>query len=74
MFVHVFFMFPETAGKTLEEVELIFTDGIPAWKTRVDMKSTLDVEQFGEAHKEKLATIEQEENAPERRVSEAPKV
>ena len=42
MFVHVFFMFPETAGKTLEEITDIFTDpngiknvGTPAWKTRV---------------------------------------
>ena len=42
MFVHVFFMFPETAGKHLEEVEDMFTDpdgprniGRLAWKTRV---------------------------------------
>lgn len=41
MFVHVFFMFPETAGKPLEEVTAIFEDpngikyiGTPAWKTR----------------------------------------
>ena len=41
MFVHVLFAFPETAGKTLEEVEDMFTDpagirfiGTPAWKTR----------------------------------------
>lgn len=39
MFIHVFFLFPETAGKTLEETELIFEDpngipyiGTPAWK------------------------------------------
>jgi len=45
MFIHVFFMFPETAGKPLEEVETIFDDstpgsirliGTPAWKTHVD--------------------------------------
>jgi hypothetical protein len=54
MFFHVLFMFPETAGKTLEEVELIFTDpngiphiGTPAWKTHVDRKRTLDVERHG---------------------------
>jgi MFS family permease len=42
MFIHVLFMFPETAGKTLEETEEMFTDpagpkyiGTPAWKTRV---------------------------------------
>ena len=41
MFVHTYFMFPETAGKTLEEIESMFTDpsgpkyvGTPAWKTR----------------------------------------
>ena len=54
MFIHVLFMFPETAGKTLEEVELMFTDpkgipyvGTPARKTRVDRKRTLDVERHG---------------------------
>jgi len=54
MFFHVLFLFPETAGKSLEEVELIFTDphgipriGTPAWKTRVDYKRTLDVERHG---------------------------
>jgi len=42
MWIHVFFMFPETAGKRLEEVEAMFTDpngpkniGTLAWKTRV---------------------------------------
>lgn len=41
MFVHVFFMFPETAGKPLEEVTAILEGrhgnkyiGTPAWKTR----------------------------------------
>lgn len=34
MTIHVFFAFPETAGKTLEEVDEIFTSGVPAWKTR----------------------------------------
>jgi len=40
MFVHVYFVFPETAGKPLEEVVAIFEDpygikyvGTPAWKT-----------------------------------------
>ncbi|KAK0611861.1 general substrate transporter [Immersiella caudata] len=43
MFVHVYFVFPETANKPLEEVQEIFDDskpgaikflGTPAWKTR----------------------------------------
>jgi len=44
-FIHVLFLFPETAGKTLEETEAMFEDpngikylGTPAWKTRVVTK------------------------------------
>ncbi|KAL3606958.1 high affinity glucose transporter [Fusarium poae] len=51
MFVHVFFMFPETAGKTLEETAHIFEDpngikfiGTPAWKTRVATHATTKAE------------------------------
>ncbi|KAF1981599.1 general substrate transporter [Aulographum hederae CBS 113979] len=40
MFLHVLFLFPETAGKPLEEITVIFEDpngfkylGTPAWKT-----------------------------------------
>jgi hypothetical protein len=45
MFLHVFFLFPETSQKPLEEVDTIFDDstsgsirflGTPAWKTHVD--------------------------------------
>ncbi|KAI1341408.1 general substrate transporter [Xylariaceae sp. FL0016] len=45
MFIHVLFVFPETANKPLEEVSAIFEDrgpgslpylGTPAWKTRND--------------------------------------
>ncbi|KAL8734621.1 MAG: hypothetical protein Q9181_003137 [Wetmoreana brouardii] len=52
MTVHVFFMFPETAGKTLEEVVDIFEDpngiknvGTPAWKTHISTKRTVMLEQ-----------------------------
>lgn len=60
MWIHVFFMFPETAGKTLEETEQIFEDphgipyiGTPAWKTGHDVKRTVaaeagDVEVLGD--------------------------
>ncbi|KAI1912602.1 high affinity glucose transporter [Ophidiomyces ophidiicola] len=47
MFVHVFFMFPETAGKTLEEVEDLFTSNIPAWKTRVAFDRAAQLERTG---------------------------
>ncbi|KAF4121877.1 Sugar (and other) transporter [Geosmithia morbida] len=47
MFIHTFFLFPETAGKTLEELEAMFDDpnGIPyigtaPWKTHVATSST----------------------------------
>lgn len=40
-FFHILFLFPETAGKTLEETESMFEDpngikyiGTPAWKTK----------------------------------------
>ena len=31
--VQTFFMFPETRGKTLEEIDQMWADNIPAWKT-----------------------------------------
>jgi hypothetical protein len=31
--VHSFFMFPETCGKTLEEIDALFEQGVPAWKS-----------------------------------------
>lgn len=59
MWLHVFFLFPETAGKTLEETTQIFEDphgipyiGTPAWKTRVGSRSLAtsrgDIEGLGE--------------------------
>jgi len=35
-FVHIFFMFPETAGRTLEEVEEVFAQGYTFTAWRVD--------------------------------------
>lgn len=35
MTIHVFFLFPETSGKSLEEIEEMFLEGAPAWKTHV---------------------------------------
>ena len=64
MFIHIFFLFPETAGKTLEEVEDLFTDpkgpkyiGTLAWKTRVSNASTLE---HGDFDEEKLAAVHRE--------------
>ncbi|MCJ1227037.1 hypothetical protein MMC12_003692 [Toensbergia leucococca] len=70
MFIHVFFMFPETAGKTLEEVENMFTDpngpryiGTLAWKTKITTKRALMLEHGG-SDPEKMAV--QHEESPER--------
>lgn len=51
MTIHVFFGFPETAGKTLEETEAMFEDphgikyiGTPPWKTGVAFKRMAAIE------------------------------
>lgn len=51
MTIHVFFLFPETAGKPLEEVTEMFEDpngipyiGTPAWKTRSQTRKTEELE------------------------------
>jgi hypothetical protein len=33
MAVHVFFFYPETAGKSLEEIDAVFESRIPAWRS-----------------------------------------
>lgn len=74
MFVHVYFAFPETAGKTLEEVESMFTDplgpkyiGTIPWKTKIVTQKALLLER-GEFDEEKAAQFGHEEDA-ERSVS-----
>lgn len=68
-FFHVYFLFPETAGKTLEETEAIFEDpngipyiGTPAWKTHVTTKQLSAAEQGDvEAVNAKLAAMHEHE-------------
>lgn len=62
MAIHTFFCFPETAGKTLEDVEEMFIAGVPAWKTRVDYSNSRRAEQ-GMMDSEKAAQFE---HSPER--------
>lgn len=68
MFWHVYFLFPETSQKLLEEVEDIFDDstpgsirflGTPAWKTRVDMKAARF--ERGELDAEEKAAFQQQQ-------------
>lgn len=77
-FFHVFFAFPETAGKTLEETEAMFEDpnglkhmGTPAWKTRVATKLTTraehgDIEAKRQAEPRLSEILEHDEKAPHR--------
>ena len=69
MFVHVFFAFPETAGKTLEEVESMFTDplgpkyiGTLPWKTRIVTQKALLLE-HGQLDEEKADRFAHDEEA-----------
>ena len=44
-FIHILFCFPETAGRTLEEVEAVFEQGhiFTAWKVKKDVgRQTLE--------------------------------
>jgi len=47
---------PETAGKTLEEVESMFISGDRAWKTKVEYGRIRAVE-YGQIDPEKLANV-----------------
>ncbi|KAG0207179.1 hypothetical protein BGX28_001517 [Mortierella sp. GBA30] len=42
MTIHVFLMFPETKGRTLEEMDELFKSDVPAWKTRSLPESHLE--------------------------------
>jgi sugar porter (SP) family MFS transporter len=71
MFIHVFFLFPETANKPLEEVDAIFDGsgpgsikyiGVPAWKTHND-RSILRHERNEISSEEKIGASEHRESA-----------
>lgn len=60
MFIHVFFFFPETKGKRLEEIDQLWDENVPAWRSgswepRIPILSDKQLE-------EKLKT-EHDENA-----------
>jgi len=71
MTVHVYFMFPETAGKPLEEVTEMFEDpngikyiGTPAWRTKNYYSTAVRME-HGEGNEKKMSN----EYSPERNES-----
>lgn len=70
MAIHTFFCFPETAGKTLEDIEEIFLTGTAAWKTKVDYSHIRRAEQGAVANEKALAM----EGSPERRENAEAKV
>ncbi|KAF9311293.1 MFS sugar transporter [Podila horticola] len=44
MMIHVFLMFPKTKGRTLEEMDELFSADVPAWKTRSLVLGKADIE------------------------------
>uniref|UniRef100_A0A060TB35 ARAD1B12496p n=1 Tax=Blastobotrys adeninivorans TaxID=409370 RepID=A0A060TB35_BLAAD len=52
MTIHVFFLFPETKGKTLEEIEQMWEANVPAWRSsswEPRRPSLTDIKAVGEA-------------------------
>lgn len=70
MAIHAFFLFPETSGKTLEDIEEMFLSGVPAWKTRVEYSNVRRAE-GGDVD---VAKEKGFERSPERREGEVPKL
>jgi MFS family permease len=63
MTIHVFFCFPETAGKTLEEVEEIFTSKVKPWNTHVEYTRARK-EEAGDVDVEKKLSYVQHDETP----------
>jgi hypothetical protein len=66
MAIHTFFCFPETAGKSLEDIEEMFLTGVPAWKTKVDFSAMRSAENGMDPEKVQ-AKAKAMEQSPERR-------
>ena len=68
-FVHVLFCFPETAGRTLEEIEDVFSQGhtFAAWRIKRDVgKKTLEeVKKHAEGHLSDRGSRDEKEKVEE---------
>lgn len=64
MVIHIFFLFPETAGKTLEEVEDMFLSDYKAWNTKVQYASVRRAEVGDVGDVEKKLSIDHHETSP----------
>lgn len=69
MAIHVFFMFPETNGFTLEEITQMWEDGVPAWRSskwKPVVPNIKDIDAYGSgtaSDEEKAGQVEHVENA-----------
>lgn len=50
MSIHAFFGYPETKGKTLEEVDILFQSGIPPWRGKAFVPPVYDLESDNDKH------------------------
>jgi len=69
MTFHIFFMYPETQGKTLEEVAIVFESNVAPWKSKnvqVDfddrVRRVAEKERNGE-HVEQIIEEEKKDNS-----------
>lgn len=63
MTFHIFFTYPETARKTLEEIDAVFDSNIPPWKSSKVQENALEARAHGisKGYGEKDGEVDQKE-------------